>query len=126
MVHKPSRLSADMDMVSTATSCGLTKGGRLLPLNDHETRSRVQGAAPETREFVDAVNDKLLEDMQALVCGEETDTLRFIDAGLVSLQTAVPAYYDKRFEEKFDRVLTEDPELKDFTSLTIGEMVEQG
>lgn len=125
-VTKPSWFSDSTVMVSTAPSCGLTKGGRLLPLVDPETGRRIQVQDPETGEMVDAINDKLLEDMKALAAGKETDTLRFIDASLVSARTAVPAYYDRRYEEQFEHALTTDPELSGFTSMTIGQMVANG
>lgn len=124
-MHKPSWFSSSTVMVSTAPSCGLTKGGRLLAMVDPETGHRVQVKDPETGELVDAVNDKLLADMKALRVGEETDTLRFIDSGLVSLRTAVPVYYDRRYDEHFQRALANDPELRGFSGMTIGEMVDR-
>ncbi|WFE30083.1 hypothetical protein O7623_13235 [Solwaraspora sp. WMMD791] len=81
---------------------------------------------PETGEMVDAINDKLLEDMKALAAGKETDTLRFIDASLVSARTAVPAYYDRRYEENFANALRDDPEFSGFTEMAIGDMVANG
>jgi len=126
MVRKPSWFSETKVMVSTAPTCGLTKGGRLLPLVDPETGFRVQVKDPETGELVDAINDKLLEDMQALAAGEETDTLRFIDRSLISMRTAVPVYYDRRYEERFEEALRTDPEFAGFKSMTIGEMLEAG
>ena len=108
-MHKPKWFSSKTVMVSTAPSCGLTKGGRLLPMVDPETGKRVQVADPETGELIDAINDRLLEDMRSLSVGEETDTLRFIDASLVSTGTAVPAYYDRRYEESFNDAMESDP-----------------
>jgi hypothetical protein len=112
-------------MVSTAPTCGLTKGGRLLPLVDPATGKRVQVEDPETGELVDAVNDLLFEDMKALVSGDTTETLRFIPRDEVSLRAAVPVYYDRRFDERFDAAIGEGT-LAGFKSATLGELIENG
>ena len=125
-IRKPKWFSTETIMVSTAPTCGLTKGGRLLAFVDPQTGLRVQTADPDTGEQVDAINDKLLEDIEALDAGETTDTLRFIKSDAVSLRHAVPAYYDHRFEDRFNEALKTDPELAGFTALTIGEMVSGG
>lgn len=121
--RKPSWFSAESVMVSTAPTCGLTKGGRLLALVDSETGRRVQIIDPDTGEQVDAINDALLADMEALASRQNTETLRFIDSKAVSLRHAVPVYYDRRFEEHFNEALATDPDLAGFTALGIGEMV---
>src|SRR3546814_7935288 len=95
----------DRVMVSTAPTCGLTKGGRLLPKIDPKTGARVQTTDPETGEPVDAINDQLLADMLALKEGKASDTLRHIDAGEVSLRLAVPVYYDRRHAVAFHEEL---------------------
>ena len=97
--RKPKWFSNDKVLVSTAPTCGLTKGGRFLALVDPATGLRVQTVDPETGEQVDAVNDALLADMEALRDGKTTDTLGFIPAGSVSLRHAVPVYYDRRYDE---------------------------
>lgn len=100
-IHKPHWFSSDRIMVSTAPTCGLTKGGRLLPLIDPVTGARQQVEDPDTGVLVDAVNDCLLRDMTALSESKETETLRFIDRKDVSLRSAVPVYYDHRFDDAF-------------------------
>ncbi|MGH1549187.1 hypothetical protein ACRAWB_08440 [Leifsonia poae] len=112
-------------MVSTAPTCGLTKGGRLLPKVDRTTGLRVQEVDPETGEMVDAVDDELKADMEALRDGESTPTLRFVDAAEVSMRAAVPTYYDRRYDVAFDKAMMSD-EFDGFTFMTIGEMVEAG
>lgn len=64
-IHRPKWFSSDYVMVSTAPTCGLTKGGRLLRKVD-ETARPVQVLDPETGALVDAINDRLLEDMELL------------------------------------------------------------
>lgn len=124
-LHKPWWFSDDSVMVSTAPTCGLTKGGRLLPLIDRNTGNPVKVEDPETGELVDAVNDRLLNDMEALVEGRTTDTLRFIPRESVFMRTAVPIYYDRRFDEAFHEAM-ETKRFDGFTTATIGELLEEG
>jgi type I restriction enzyme M protein len=124
-IHKPSWFSKDTIMVSTAPTCGLTKGGRLLPLVDSTTGERKQIQDPDTGEWVDGVNDALLEDMTALSKGQKTRTLRFIDRKLVSLRAAVPVYYDRRFDEAFEEEMKK-PQFAGFTSAKLGDLAKAG
>jgi hypothetical protein len=123
-IHKPSWFSDDVVVVSTAPTVGLTKGGRLLPLID-EHAERVQVADPQTGEQVDAINDVYLSDAEALVRGERTDTLRDVPADEVSLRTAVPVYYDRRFHEHFVAVMETD-RFSEFTIATLGALIDEG
>lgn len=123
-IFKPSWFSPDKVMVSTAATCGLTKGGRLLPQIDTLTGSRVRVLDPETGELVDAIDDQLLSDMTALRAGRHTDTLRFIDRALINLRAAVPAYYDQRFPEAFE-VAMQHEQLADFEGASLSELVER-
>lgn len=125
MIHKPSWFRDDEIMVSTAPTCGLTKGGRLLPLVDRTTGQRVQVPDPETGELVDAIDDQLKIDMEALRAGTSTATLRFVKAGEVTMRNAVPVYYDRRFDDAFDEAMKSE-KFKAFTSMTIGTMVKVG
>lgn len=125
MIHKPSWFKDDAVMVSTAPTCGLTKGGRLLPIVDPETGKRKQVRDPETNELVDAIDDKLIEDAKALAAGKKTDTLRFVPAADVSLRCAVPVYYDRRYHDTFQKMMKE-PSFKGFSSSTLGDLVDKG
>lgn len=130
-VHKPKWFSDDYVMVSTAPTCGLTKGGRLLKKVDPNTAKRIQVLDEETGAYVDAVNDQLLEDMETLARLEGVpedqsslpSTLTFIPADKVSLSCAVPVYYDHRYGDQFEKALAEDPALKGFSSATLGELL---
>lgn len=125
MIRKPSWFRDDEIMVSTAPTCGLTKGGRLLPLVDRTTGQRVQVPDPETKELIDAVDDQLKVDMEALRAGTSTATLRFVKAEEVSMRSAVPIYYDRRFDDAFDAAMKSE-KFKAFTSMTISEMAKAG
>ncbi|GAM11370.1 hypothetical protein OR1_03685 [Geobacter sp. OR-1] len=121
-INKPSWFSNDKIMVSTAPTCGLTKGGRLLPKIDHASGMRIQTTDPDTGESVDAIDDALLDDMVALTQGETTNTLRFVDSAEVSLSCAVPVYYDQRFNKQFTDALA-TPRFSGYSSATLGELL---
>ena len=123
-IHKPAWFSDDVVVVSTAPTVGLTKGGRLLALID-EHGERVQVPDPDTSEPVDAVNDVYLSDAEALVEGNRTATLRDIPADQVSLRTAVPVYYDRRFHENFAAAM-ETEQFSEFTAATLGSLIDEG
>lgn len=134
-VYKPKWFSDDYVMVSTAPTCGLTKGGRLLKKVDPVTAQRIQIVDPETGGLVDAVNDQLLEDMEALAALKgvpkpgtklSTSTLSFVPREKISVSCAVPVYYDHRYSEQFAEALKTDPTLKGFSSATLGELVDDG
>lgn len=132
VVHRPKWFSDDFVMVSTAPTCGLTKGGRLLKKVDLTTGQRVQIKDPDTGAMVDAINDRLLEDMQALAKLKSIpkananlpDTLNFVPVEKVKLSCAVPVYYDHRFEYQFEAALASDPELGGFKSAKLGDLKE--
>ena len=132
-IHKPSWFSDEHVLISTAPTCGLTKGGRLLMKVDPSTATRVRELDPETGELVDVVNDQLLADMEALSVlksGGETQTdlpatLRFVPTSDVSLRCAVPGYYDHRYTEAYERALATDPIFKGYSSATLGDLVER-
>jgi len=123
MIHKPAWFRENEIMVSTAPTCGLTKGGRLLPLVNRETGQRVQVEDPETGELIDAIDDQLKADMEALRAGKSTPTLSYVNADDVSMRNAVPIFYDRRFDDAFDEAMRSD-KFKSFTSMTIGDMVD--
>lgn len=130
-VHKPHWFSDDHVMISTSPTCGLTKGGRLLRKIDPLTGRRLQVMDPDTGALVDATDDQLLSDMEALSHhnpserderGALTGTLRFVPSELVKVSCAVPAYYDRRFTEEFHRELAK-PAFKGYSSATLAELV---
>lgn len=130
-LHRPKWFSDDFVMVSTAPTCGLSKGGRLLNKVEPLTAKRVQVLDSETGEYVDAVNDQLLADVEALAALDAPppadehllpDTLTFVESSTVKLNTAVPIYYDRRFPADFALAMTR-PEFVDFDSATLGELI---
>ncbi len=124
MIYKPSWFREDEVMVSTAPTCGLTKGGRLLPLVSRETGKRVQVPDPDTGELIDAVDDQLKSDMEALREGRSTPTLRFVPLDAVSMRTAVPTFFDRRFDDAFDAAMATE-RFQAFRPMTIRELVER-
>ncbi|MFJ2194553.1 hypothetical protein [Streptomyces violaceusniger] len=123
-INAPSWFSEGTVTVSTAPTCGLTKGGRLLPLLD-STGAHVLETDPETGETVGAINDILLRDALALRNGERTDTMRDIPAAKVHPRTRVPVYYDRRYHENFMSEM-KSPRFQDFRSATLAELATSG
>ena len=123
-IPRPTWFSREKVMVSTAATCGLTKGGRLLPKVDPDTGKRLQVTDSETHELIDAVDDQLLEDMIALGSSKLTDTLQLIDASKVNLRCAVPIYYDRRSVNQF-RAAMKTQRFKGFSYASIEDLVQQ-
>lgn len=124
-IRKPSWFSSETIMVSTAPTCGLTKGGRLLPIVDPNTGKRIQEIDSETGAAVDAVDDKLKADAIALANGDTTETLNFIPAAEIDLSCAVPTYYDYRYRDQFNEAM-KAPQFAGFGTASIGDLIKQG
>ena len=123
-IRKPSWFSSETIMVSTAPTCGLTKGGRLLPIVDPSTGKRVQDIDPETGAAVDAVNDELKADAIALAKGEKTETLTFVPAAEIDLRCAVPVYYDYRCRDQFNEAMKQS-QFAGFEAASVGDLIKQ-
>lgn len=124
-VYKPTWFSTNQVMISTAPTCGLTKGGRALSRIDPDTGKRVQVTDPETGELVDAIDDQLLNDMVALSQGSSTDTLRFVPAEEIDSRCAVPIYYDSRYVDAFNAAM-QTPRFATFKSASLANLQTQG
>jgi type I restriction enzyme M protein len=123
-INPPSWFSQETVVVSTAPTCGIAKAGRLLPRID-EHGQRMQVLDPETGEKITAVDDVYLSDAEVLVEGGRTDTLRDIPCEQVSLRTAVPVYYDRRFHEHFVEAMR-TRRFAQFKAATLGALLEDG
>jgi len=123
-IHKPWWFAEDKVMVSTAPTCGLSTGGRLLPLIDPKTGARVKMRDPETGELVDAIDDRLHDDIEALRERKTTPTLRFVDRSEFKINVAVPVYYDRRYIDEFNAAM-ETEKFKDFNPMTLGSLVKR-
>jgi hypothetical protein len=122
-INGPSWFSEDTITISTAPTCGLTKGGRLLPrINEHGQRVYVKD--PETDEDVLDIDDVYLSDANALVAGKRTATMRDIPVDEVSMRTAVPVYYDRRFHEQFVEAM-KSKRFDGFQAKTIGRLIDE-
>ena len=124
-IHRPKWFSDDLVMVSTAPTCGLTKGGRSLPIIDPVSGKRIQNKDVETGEYVDAIDDQLLLDAIALGEGRTTNTLTFVPSKDVSLRCAVPVYFDRRYGETF-RDHMKHSTYSDFAALSLGQLAKRG
>ncbi|MCC8929013.1 hypothetical protein [Rhodococcus sp. I2R] len=102
--------------VSFAPTVGVNKDGDELFVIDPLTGTRTA-----------SIDDKVAEDVAALTSGSDTTaTSRWIPVGEQSSPiTAVPIYFDDRPVKEFEELL-QSPELKDFESVTLGELIERG
>lgn len=123
--RRPSWFSDETVMISTAPTCGLTKGGRALRKIDPNTGARIQIEDPDTGALIDAVDDRLLEDMQALRDGQTSETLTLVPRDRFDIRCAVPVFYDRRFTTAFHAELDKEA-YAGFTSSTIGQLVTSG
>jgi hypothetical protein len=124
-IPKPSWFDRHRVMVSTAATCGISKSGGLLVRFDPETGQRVSALDPDTGELTDVVDDRLLEDMEALRARAETDTLQFAEREDVSMRLAVPTYYDRRYHDAFAAAMRTE-QFDGFESASIGELAASG
>src|SRR5690348_4269512 len=98
---KPRWFKPGQVMISTAPTCGISKSGGLLAKFDPETGRKVEAEDPETGATTEVIDDRLLEDMEALRDGRTTDTLFFVDRTEMNANLSVPTYYDRRYHNAF-------------------------
>jgi hypothetical protein len=112
-MSRPSWFEDDKVLISYAPTVGINKDGDELYVIDAETGKRTN-----------MINDRLAEDVNAILSGSSTETVRWVDADLVQdTGIAVPTYYDQR------TVAAYEAELKatwpTFESLTLGQLVDE-
>lgn len=115
MVHKPAWFTDGQVFVSYAPTVGINKDGEELFVVDEATGQRT-----------DVIDDKLLDDVRSLETGVATETGRWVDKdALTDRLMAVPAYFDARPLAAFDELM-QRPEMSDFGSMTIEELIDKG
>lgn len=125
MPHKPSWFKEGQVLVSNAATCGLARGGRMLAKIDPATGARLQVSDPDTGGNIDLINDQLLADVEALREGRLTETLAYIPSEEVTLRSAVPTYYNRRYEAEFEAAMAE-PRFDDFRTASLAELRREG
>ncbi|MBT2461933.1 hypothetical protein J7E92_09820 [Streptomyces sp. ISL-63] len=115
-MHKPAWFRDGEVFVSYAPTVGINKDGEELFVVDAETGTRTE-----------VIDDQIHGDLVALIDEfDTTETSRWIaTADLTRQLTAVPNYFDERPMREF-AALIESPEMANFSSQTIGELVEDG
>ncbi|HET7053043.1 MAG TPA: hypothetical protein VFI09_03895 [Solirubrobacterales bacterium] len=99
--------------MSYAPTVGINKNGEELYVVD-----------PETGKRTDEINDRLAEDVSAILTGGVTDSVQWVDANAVmDSGIAVPVYYDQRriieYESEMARIWPE------FESVSLGELMDR-
>ena len=86
MPYKPAWFTDGKVFVSYADTCGINKDGNTLFKVDPETGKRTED-----------VDDKLIEDIDALLSGKEAATGRWIASNDITI--GAPRFYDARYED---------------------------
>lgn len=112
MPYKPKWFTEDKVFMSFADTCGINKDGNTLFLID-----------PATGKRTETIDDKLIQDVEALLSNEPAPTGRWVDKQ--DLGIGAPRYYDTRSSAKIEE-LVKLPEMKGFTVRALGELIEDG
>lgn len=114
-MHKPAWFRDGEIFVSYAPTVGINKDGEELFVVDPKNGTRTS-----------EIDDQVLADLTALIDDfDTTETSRWVrTAELTDKLIAVPNYFDARPMREF-KALVESPEMEDFTSRTIGELVDE-
>lgn len=121
---KPHWFKDNLVLVSSAKSCGIAQGGRPKFLFDSLSGKPMIGLDEETGAPTELLDDELSLDVEAAINQESTDTLRYVESSEVPLSTAVPVYYDEEYEKRFNAEISL-PEFADFSSASLGELIEK-
>jgi hypothetical protein len=116
VVHRPAWFSDDQVFVSFAPTVGINKDGDELFVVDPATGTRTS-----------VIDDTLARDVDLLIDqGATGETSRWVPAAaLTERLMAVPAYFDERSRHEFGSLMRR-PEMADFTSKTLGELIATG
>jgi len=112
-MHRPSWFKDGQVVVSFAPTAGINKDGEELYVVDSETGKRTG-----------RINDRLARDVDAILAGERSETVQWVDAAVVR-QTgiAVPVYYDQRTVADYEAEL--ERAWPDFESVSLGELIDR-
>lgn len=112
VVHRPSWFKNDKVVVSFAPTVGINKDGDELYVID-----------PETGKRTDKINDRLAADVDAILDGDSTDTVQWVDAEVVKAAgVAVPNYYDNRTVADYEAEV--NATWPTFMSVSLGELID--
>lgn len=112
MPHRPSWFTDDKVFISFADTCGINKDGNILFTVD-----------PATGKRTERVDDKLIEDVDALLAGRAAATGRWVDK--MDLTIGAPRYYDTRYSAEVDKFV-KGPSMAGFTVKTLEQLVKEG
>lgn len=112
-MHRPSWFKDDEVVVSYASTVGINKDGEELYVVDAATGKRTE-----------EINDRLAEDVDAILKGIRTDSVQWVDATVVvETGIAVPVYYDRRTLADYEAEL--ETTWPAFDSMSLGELIDR-
>lgn len=112
MVHKPAWFRDGEIFVSYADTVGINKDGNLLFAIDAATGKRTT-----------SIDDKVADDIRALLSGKEAHTSRWISSDDFSV--AVPAYYSDEYATALQKLLKK-PAFAGLKVRTLGDLIKDG
>lgn len=111
-MHRPSWFKEDKVLVSYAPTVGINKDGDELYVIDSQTGERT-----------DKIDDRLAEDVDAVLAGTDTETVRWVNADeLKESGVAVPNYFDIRTIRDYEEELKET--WPTFESKSLGDLID--
>lgn len=112
MPHRPAWFKDDEVFVSYADTCGINKDGNILFKID-----------PKTGKRTDEVDDRLIEDIEALLSGKKATTGRWVS--LSDITIGAPRFYDVRYEDAIEKLLQRE-EFESFEARSLGNLIDEG
>lgn len=112
MPHKPDWFTDGKVFVSYADTCGINKDGNTLFRVD-----------PKTGKRTEEVDDKLIEDIDALLSGNEAATGRWIASDDITI--GAPRFYDARYEDAVENLLSRK-KFEGFEARSLGDLIDEG
>lgn len=113
-MHRPSWFKKDKVLISFADTVGINKDGEELYVVD-----------PATGKRTDQINDRLSQDVSAVLKDGKTSTSRWVSSTAIRKSgIAVPVYYDRRAQNAYKRMLKKT--WPGFSSISLGELMKKG
>ena len=124
-MNKPTWFSDDSVVFSNAPTCGIYGKGFPLFKYNTETGEPLEVKDPETGEYAPEIDDQLSKDVDALISGSSTSSLRRIKKSELNSEVLVPTYYHQTISDVRTKLNSEFPgyEIRSLGDLIDGKFV---